>query len=113
MKGSKTLQRMDLPTAMLLGLSEDHEKACLIVLAEAAMRVIRVGHPAAAAERMPVMMPLVVVICDGLRREDEDVVVDRGVAVGATIVKLDRTLDSDSVERLIRKAVADALTARL
>jgi hypothetical protein len=81
----ETIQRVATPTAILVGVGEPLATACSDALADGGLRVLRVGHVAAACERIPVVMPQLVIICT-LRQDDTDMLADRCVAVGAEII---------------------------
>jgi hypothetical protein len=82
----ETIQRVATPTAILVGVGEPLATACSDALADGGLRVLRVGHVAAACERIPVVMPQLVIISTALRQDDTDMLTDRCVAVGAEIV---------------------------
>lgn len=84
----ETLQRITAPTAILVGLPEGLYPVAHDVLVAAGMRVLRVGHPAGAAERIPVVMPGLVVLMTGVRDEELELVVDRCIAVGADTLSI-------------------------
>lgn len=83
-----TIQRVATPTAILVGLAEPLASACADALAEGGLRVLRVGHAAAACERLPVVMPQLVVVSAALNAADAEMLADRCVAVGADVVAL-------------------------
>lgn len=84
----ETLQRITAPTAILVGLPDGVAAVANDVLVTAGMRVLRVGHPAGAAERIPVVMPGLVVMMTGLRDEELELLVDRCLAVGAETLSI-------------------------
>jgi hypothetical protein len=84
----ETIQRVASPTALLVGAAEPLAAACTDALADGGLRVLRVGHVAAACERIPVIMPQLVVVATNLRPEESDMLADRCVAVGAEVMKL-------------------------
>lgn len=106
---SQTMPRMDVATAMLVALDDGIAGACVTMLSDAGFRVIRVKHVAPALERMPVVMPHLVIIPTNLSKDDDDSLVDRSVAVGAEIVRL----SPDGDERALAALVASAAHASL
>ncbi len=64
----ETIQRKTSPGAMLIGLPETLAAASASALIDGGLRVLRVGHVAAACERIPVSMPQVVVALAGIGR---------------------------------------------
>lgn len=84
----ETIQRVATPTAILVAMVEPVAGACADVLAEGGLRVLRVGHVAAACERIPVVMPQLVVVSTTLRAEEAEMLADRCVAVGAEVVQV-------------------------
>src|SRR5262249_49491311 len=57
----ETIQRVATPTAILVGLPDELAGTCTDVLGDGGLRVLRAGHVAAASERIPVVMPQLVV----------------------------------------------------
>jgi len=105
-----TIQRKVSPTAILVGLPDDLAATCTEVLEDGNIRVLRVGHVAAASERLPVVMPqLVVVTSSTLGPQDDETLTDRCVAVGAELLKLDPAMEA----RALRTTIQDAGTSAL
>lgn len=98
------MPRMDVATAMLVALDDRIAGACVTLLDEAGFRVIRVKHVAPALERMPVVMPHLVVFPANLREAEDEGVVDRCVAVGAEILRLASDVDGRALAALIAGA---------
>jgi hypothetical protein len=84
----ETIQRVATPTAMLVALSDTLAETCTEALGDGGMRVLRVGHVAAASERIPVVMPQLVVVATTMREEELTQLEDRCVAVGADLTRL-------------------------
>ncbi|CAN5831971.1 hypothetical protein BH11MYX4_BH11MYX4_25350 [soil metagenome] len=82
----ETIQRVRTPTALLVGLGEPLATTCSDALNAGGLRVLRVGHVAAACERLPVVMPQLVVVSSTMSAPDVEVLADRCVAVGAQVV---------------------------
>jgi hypothetical protein len=105
-----TIQRDATPTAMLVGMVEPLATVCNDTLAASGLRVLRVGHVAAACERIPVIMPQLVVVSTMLRPEDTDMLTDRCVAVGAEIVNV---APDSAVDGAVRAMLKDAANMAL
>ncbi len=71
---------------------------------KANVRVVRVGHTAAACERLAIVMPQVVVVLGTLRADERDALTDRATAVGALVMYVDPELDSETLKQLIERA---------
>lgn len=102
---SRTIQRLDVPTVMLVGLPEGHVAICADVVASTGFRVLRVAHAAAASERIPVVMPKLVVTSAALPPRDAETLQDRCVAVGAEVVLLPPQADGEAARALLHTAV--------
>jgi hypothetical protein len=105
----QTIQRVAAPTAMLVGLAEDVANLCDESLADNGIRVLRVSHLAAASERIPVVMPQLVIVPAELGIEDSDTLNDRCVAVGADILRVDERPDRRALQETLRLAGQKAL----
>ena len=81
---NSTFRFQPTPSAMLVGLPETVAAHCALVLDS--LRMIRVGHAAAACERMPVTLPRVVVVIDTLSSQDRAMIEERAIACGAELV---------------------------
>ena len=73
----ETIQRVATPTGILVGLPDELAMLCTEALGDGGLRVLRVGHVAAASERIPVVMPQLVVVSTTLRQEELDMLHDR------------------------------------
>ena len=73
------------------------------------IRVVRVGHAAAACERLAVAMPQVVVVLGALHPAERDALGDRATAVGALVLHVDPAIDDESLSDLIGRAGEAAL----
>lgn len=100
---------MDVATAMLVALHEPIAGACVTLLDDAGFRVIRVKHVAPALERMPVVMPQLVIATTELRSQEEDDLGDRCVAVGAELVRIAPGVDLGALAALVASAAHAAL----
>ncbi|MBX3233035.1 MAG: hypothetical protein KIT84_12765 [Labilithrix sp.] len=108
-----TMQRIATPTAILVGLSDDLAEMCQQVLADGAIRVLRVGHVAAAAERIPVTMPQLIVVSTLMPAHEFDTLNDRCVAVGAEVLRIDPDTSDRATAALVRTAARNALLKAL
>lgn len=112
----ETIQRVATPTAILVGLSPPLATSCVDALSsEGGLRVLRVGHVAAACERIPVIMPRLVVVSSALRPEEVETVADRCIAVGAELLTIAPELERDAplLTTTLRGAASAALRRSL
>jgi len=100
---------MDVATAMLVALEDRIAGACVTLLDDAGFRVIRVKHVAPALERLPVVMPHLVIAPTSLRKDDEEMLVDRCVAIGAEVLRLSPEIDPRALAVLVASAANGAL----
>jgi hypothetical protein len=96
-------------TAMLVGPNGDAADKVAAGFALLRIRVIRVGHAAAACERLAVAMPQVVIVLGDLRADERDALLDRTAAVGALVLHVDPELDSETLDELIERAATAAV----
>jgi len=108
-----TIQRIATPTAILVGLAEDLAADCTETLADGGLKVLKVGHVAAACERIPVVMPQLVVTSTTLSPHDADTLNDRCVAVGAEIIRVAPEQDRRALVVLLKDAANMALIRAL
>ena len=109
----ETIQRVATPTGILVGLPDHLAGLCTEALGDGGLRVLRVGHVAAASERIPVVMPQVVVVSSTLRQEELDVLQDRCVAVGAQVIRVAPESDQTALLTTLRAAANEALIKAL
>lgn len=109
----ETIQRVATPTGILVGLPDDLAMLCTEALGDGGLRVLRVGHVAAASERIPVVMPQLVVVSTTLRQEELDMLHDRCVAVGAEVIRVAPDADRQDVVTELRSAANSALIKAL
>ena len=74
----------------------------------ARMRIVRVGGPELACERMVTTMPQVVVTLGLLSPAQRVDLGDHAAAVGAVMVELDPTLDLGALDEILARAVEEA-----
>lgn len=101
---SQTMPRMDMATAMLVALDDRLAGACITILDDAGFRVIRVKHVAPALERLPVVMPQLVIVPANLRKEEQEPLADRCVAIGAEVLQLAPEVDVRQLVALVTSA---------
>ena len=95
---------------MLVSVAEPLATACSDALADGGLRVLRVGHIAAACERIPVVMPQLVVVPSTVGMEEAEMLADRCVAVGAEVLRIDPAGSPDAeLTRTLKDAANMAL----
>jgi hypothetical protein len=109
----ETIQRVATPTAILVGISDALAGMCVETLGDGGLRVLKVGHVAAASERIPIVMPQLVLVSTTLRPEDFDTINDRCVAVGADVIKVSPEEDRAELQLLLKTAANTALIKAL
>ena len=97
---------------MLVGIDAALAQALVPTLSVIGYRVLTVAHAAAASERIPVVMPLVVVATSAVLDHERDDLKDRCVAVGAELVWMPADADEDRANALVRDAAIAALERR-
>ena len=100
-------------TAMLVGPNGEVAERVASRFEEAHVKVVRVGHAAAACERLAVAMPQVVVVLGTLRADERDALADRATAVGALLMYVDPELDAETLEELVARAAQAAIERKL
>jgi hypothetical protein len=109
----ETMQRVATPTGILVGLPEELATICTDALGDGGLRVLRAGHVMAASERIPVVMPQLVVVSTTLRQDELDMLNDRCVAVGAQVIRLAPDVDQRALVTMLKNAANDALIKAL
>ena len=109
----ETIQRVATPTGILVGLSDELAAVCTEALGDGGLRVLRAGHVAAASERIPVVMPQLVIVSSTLRQEELDILNDRCVAVGAEVMRVAPDTDRAALVTMLRSAANAALIKAL
>lgn len=109
----QTIQRVPTPTGILVGLSDELARLCTEALGDGGLRVLRAGHVAAASERIPVVMPQLVIVSSALRQEELDALNDRCVAVGAEVLRVAPDADRAALVATLRSAANAALIKAL
>lgn len=95
-----TVQRVPKTSAVLVGLEAALLERCRDVLKAAGINVLAVGHVAAACERIPIVMPQLVIARSALAQVEAEMLYDSCVAVGADLMRL--TVDTDPAELTTR-----------
>src|SRR5262245_47395383 len=109
----ETIQRVATPTAILVGITDPLAGMCTETLGDGGLRVLRVGHVAAASERIPIVMPQLVLVSTTLRPDDLETINDRCVAVGADMIKVAPNEDRTELMMLLKTAANAALIKAL
>jgi hypothetical protein len=109
---NSTVPRIREASAMLVGLAPAQAQAISEMLTTLGYFVRLVAHPAAACERIPVVMPLLVIVTSAVLDPERDDMKDRCVAVGAELVWVPPNADEDRANALVRDAAAAALVRR-
>lgn len=100
-------------TAMLVGPNGPVADKVTAGFEQARVRVVRVGHAAAACERLAVAMPQVVVVLGTLHADERDALSDRATAVGALLMHIDPELDQETLDDLVARAAIVAFERKL
>jgi hypothetical protein len=108
-----TIIRTVTMTAMLVGPNGAVADKVTGGFESARVRVVRVGHAAAACERLAVAMPQVVVVLGTLRADERDALADRATAVGALLMYVDPELDQETLDELVARAAQAAFERKL
>jgi len=98
---NQTRPRFDVPMAILVGLPRESEDVCRAVLDYAAFHIESVETEAAAVERIPAVMPHIVVVPLGAALDE---ISERTRAVGAELVELPPNLGKDAVRKILKSA---------
>jgi hypothetical protein len=109
----ETIQRVATPTAILVGLPEALAALCTDILGDGGLRVLRVGHVAAASERIPVVMPQLVLVSTTLRPDDLEMLNDRCVAVGARVIMVAPNENHAALTTALKSAANEAFIKAL
>jgi hypothetical protein len=109
----ETIQRVATPTGILVGLPDELAGICTEALGDGGLRVLRVGHVAAASERIPVVMPQLVLVSATLHQDELDILNDRCVAVGAEVLRVGPEIERSALLTMLRNAANTALIKAL
>src|SRR5260221_10802182 len=97
---------------MLIAMEPHHIMPLSETLQILGYRVLTVAHVAAASERIPVVMPLIVIASSSVLDHEQKDLEDRVVAVGAALVWIPPDADEDRANALVRDSAAIALERR-
>lgn len=100
-------------TAMMVGPNGEAADNVALRFERARLRVVRVGHAAAACERLAIAMPQVVIVLGTLRADERDALADRATAVGALVMYVDPELDEETLQELVARAAQAAIERTL
>ncbi len=109
---NSTLPRHRETTAILVELPESVADFCGTVLSMLGIRVLVVGHVAAANERIPVVMPRLVIAPQTVKPEDREALSERAIAVGAELLFVAEGITDGELGPMIREAAEGALDPR-
>jgi hypothetical protein len=107
--GESTVYRHMDTVALVIGPEGDLAAHCRASLEQVMIRVVRVGHVAAAAERLPIVMPQAVLVLVPLAKEERNNLVDRAAAVGALIFDIDGALPQAELNAALDRAALEAV----
>jgi hypothetical protein len=108
-----TIQRVSAPTAILVALADELATVVTTALDSAGLKVMRASHVAAACERIPMIMPQLVVVPSGLEPEESERLADRCVAVGAVVMAVGPEMDARALATVLKNAANAALVRAL
>jgi len=106
--GDSTVYRHLDTVVLFIGANEELATKSAEIFEMVRIRVVRVAHPAAANERIPVVMPQMIVLLDQLHGTEREDLNDRAKAVGALVVDVDPTLDDGTRAEILERAAKAA-----
>ncbi|HEY8079733.1 MAG TPA: hypothetical protein VIF62_36635 [Labilithrix sp.] len=106
---NQTTRRRRVNAAMIIGLDAAVAEAAQTMLRGLGYQVVRVGHAAAASERLPVLMPILVVASAETVKVERESLEDGAVAVGAHVVWLPP--NAEAVQALLAHTARQVLEA--
>ena len=102
-----TLQRLDAPAIMLVALDAKSEALCVATLLDSGIRILKSRHASAACERMPVVMPKIVIASLTIPDAQATLLMDQVIAVGAKVIWVEPGIDPQVMrDRLVTEAAA-------
>jgi hypothetical protein len=102
-----TLQRLDAPAILLVALDARSEAACVAMLLDSGIRILKSRHASAACERMPVTMPKLVVASLTIPNAEAMPLMDQIIAVGAKAIWVEPNIDPQVMrDRLVPEVAA-------
>lgn len=109
--GESTVYRHLDTVTLLVGADSELVQKAKELLEQVMIRVTRAAHIAAAAERLPVVMPQAVVLFGGVTAEEREHLIDRATAIGALVFYVDDKLPVGDLEPLV-EGIAKAAVER-
>lgn len=109
--GESTVYRHLDTVTLLVGADSALVRKAKELLEQVMIRVTRASHVAAAAERLPVVMPQAVVLFGSFTPAERENLVDRATAIGALVFYVDDKLPPADVEPLV-EGIAKAAVER-
>lgn len=103
-----TVQRVPATSAVLVGLEAVLVERCRDVLQGAGLKVLSAGHVAAACERIPIVMPQLVIARVVLPTVEADMLYDSCVAVGADLMRIGLDIDPAELTARLKSAAGIA-----
>jgi hypothetical protein len=107
--GESTVYRHLDTVALIVGVESELAAKCKDAFERVMIRVVRVGHAAAACERLPVVMPQVLLLLDPVEANDRENLVDRATAVGALMFDVNSTLRGSALDAFLDNAAKSAI----
>jgi hypothetical protein len=107
--GESTVYRHLDTVALIIGPEDEIVAQCRTVMDKVQIRIVRVGHVAAACERLPVVMPHVVIAIGEIQPSARETLLDRTTAVGATVFEIDPAMPADKLSAIIDRAALVAM----
>ena len=95
--------------ALVIGPPDARATRCVNAFESVRIRVAREPDVASACERLPVLMPQLVVVLTAPDPKEREDLVERTVAVGALLVEIDRELDDEALDALLDRAAQAAV----
>jgi hypothetical protein len=106
--GESTVYRHLDTCVLFVGGTEEVATRSAEVFEAVQIRVVRVGHLAAALERVPVLMPQMILVLEPLHGTERDDLNDRAKAVGALVLDVDPGLDAETRGEILERAAQAA-----
>ena len=95
------------PSAVLVDLPEEVLELCHVMLPSSGLAVHSVTYSPATCDQIASLLPELVIVPVTMRAAELDMIEDRAVAVGATILYLDAGHGHESVETQIFETLKD------
>ncbi len=95
--------------ALVIGPPDARASRCTKSFETVQIRVAREPDAQAACERLPVLMPQLVVVLSPLEPKEREDLVERTTAVGALLVEIDPELDNEALDSILDRAAQAAV----